>query len=721
MIIWLILLGLITGILAGDVTKSILLGWICLGIGLGLYALMKSKKISVFAIFASVGIIITVLRLGLLYDATNLYGQVTTMTVRSYKLVQVAEDYVAWQGKIIAPANFAGATVLIYSEEYSPGIYTLSGRVNPPVQYRNPGQGWHYKHKLYSGEIGSLSRPQVMNYQRVQPNYIEVLRRNFRANIMDNLWTEDSASLALAITTGDRSMLGGELRSSVYLTGVGHIMALSGLHVSILAGLIMALLRKAGLGRGVASLLTLLFLIMFVVFAGPSPSLIRAVLMSVYAIAAFLTGRERLGMPALLWTGFVMLLYNPLWVFDYAFVYSFLATFVCLLAGTRLDKYLSFLPESIKRVASVSIIILLTAMPLNLYLFGNLPLWAPLANVVIIPLMPFMAAASFVAGLTSGAVGGLVSFPASILLNGVSVFLKLLNQYPLGLQLGGMRLVLTAVVSIVLLLYLVGLSKKYIAVFLVITVLSVPTYTFLERQVCSIWFLDVGQGDAILIKCQGHWILVDCGESYAGSRAVVPTLKYLGVDRLDAIIITHPHSDHAGGLKTVMESFPVDQVLVNSCFMDSEWVGLSNLKVVRGEVGILSCLKVVSHHHVLPNPNDNSLLVSLEFNKSTVLLTGDIEEDGEKMYFSKLLPHQVLKVAHHGSNTSTSVEFLGKVQPRDAIITCGLGNRYGFPNINTLDKLEQAGVTVYRTDLSGYVRLVLWPWEKYSIFSFMGR
>jgi len=647
------------------------------------------------------------------------YGESVTLTVWSQQLVLRSDSYCAWRGKIIAPESIAGASVIVYTDSYNPGLYTLTGHLKPPVQYRNPGQGWHYMRKLCSGEIGQVSYPVIVNYQATAPTIMERVRSYYYLNLDKNLGGGNASALALALTTGDRSLLSSELKSAVYLTGVGHIMAMSGLHIGILAGLTLAGLRKIGVPHTASSLICLGFLSMYVVFAGPSPSLIRALLMSGYGVAAYIIGRKGVGLVALYWAGFLMLLYNPLWLTDYAFVFSFLAALVCIKAGSSLERILSFLPGSVRRIAAVTLIIQGTALPLNLYLFGSVSLWAPMVNTVLVPLMPFMAAASLAAGLIPASLGMLVSVPLSMLLHGVIGFLSMLGQFPLTFSVGGIKLAIMALPSVGLLLYLMGTKLKHTVIITLTCLALISVSALLAGQMCSIWFLDVGQGDAILVRDQGDWILIDSGDTYAGNRAVVPALKFLGVERLKAVVITHSHTDHGGGLDAVLENFSVEQIYSN------RFLNLGDDKLPKLVVGngtqISTNLKAYSHNIETDNVNDTSLLLSLDYKSTRLLLTGDIEEEGERLYWGRFGQYDVLKVAHHGSSTSTSEDFLARVRPQAAIISCGVGNRFGFPDQITLDKLKRVQAAVYRTDNSGCIRLVLWPWRRFSIYSFTGR
>lgn len=708
---WWLVAGLVLGIICGELFNHWLLAGLSLGFGLVLLVFSRRQAVALCVIFFAAGMLLTVFHLQGLYRPE--YGREEVLLIKSTKLVQEGDSY-AWQGKVLEPESLAGATVLIYSDSYSSGVYRLRGVLYPPVQYRNPGQGWHYKRKIYNGEIGCLNRPETLSYQPVSLNLLQRARENYRQNILDNIACPDSAALALALTTGDRSMLAGELKSALYLTGTGHIMAISGLHVGILLGLILGLLRFLRLSRAVAAIIALVCIAVYIVFAGPSPSLVRAALMAAWGVAALLAGREKQGFTALQWTVFAMLLYNPLQLFDYAFVFSLISTFVCLRAKGSLDKLLVFLPTLIRQTAAVTILIQLVALPLVIGLFGSSSLWSLFANIVIVPLMPFLAGFSLLAGLLPGAMGAVVAFPARILLKGVAAFLTLLTEFPLPIRMGGLGLALTAVASLGLLLHLSGLGFKKTA-YLLVTGMSIVVlvFNFFTHCVTTVWFLDVGQGDAIVIRSRGQWTLVDCGDARAGEKAVLPALRYLGADRLKRVIISHPHADHLGGLAAVLAEVPADQVVVNFS------LDLPQATEVSAPVTVLDGLEICSHQLELANVNDTSLLVSLGGDK--VLLTGDIEADGEMLYSPRLRPHQVLKVAHHGSKSSTSPAFLEQVRPGIAVVSCGLANSFGFPDESTLDNLARVNCRVYRTDVCGCVRAVFWPWGGVSVKTFAGR
>lgn len=719
MVVYWLLSGLVSGIIAAHFLGKFSLIFAFLGLFFLCLLSVRTRKVAVFSLFLSLGFAFTLLRIS--YSFSPNYGQSMDYTVKSHRLIIQGEDYAAWQGKVLEPTDLAGATILIYSESYKAGVYTLKGSLYPPVHYRNPGQGWHFLRKVYAGEIGVLNNPHINQSREYRPYLVERWRNSLRQRMLANMGHGDGASLALALITGDRSLLGGQLRKSVYLTGVGHILALSGLHISILTALILLALKALGISRRMAGIISMVLLFFYVVMVGPSPSLIRAVLMSAYATAAMLSGRERHGLQALLWSAAAMLVFNPLWLYDYAFVFSFLATYICLTVGLRLEKHLCFLPSPIARAASMTLIIQAVALPLTMYLFGSFSLWSPLANMVIVPLMPLMAGFSLLAGLP-GMAGRVLSMPAELLLSGVADFVKLMAEFPLSISLGGYTLALLAGGSVILFIFLYGRGKQLLPLFLAICVVCCCLWTVTAQATISVWFLDVGQGDAILLRNRGAWILVDCGDTYAGERAVVPALAALGVSHLQAVIVTHPHEDHAGGLQAVLSEFTVGKILVNADFLDSQWGEVAlGAQVVRGSYFLADNIQIYSHNIPLHNENNGSLLVSLTAPGGKLLLTGDLEGEGELLYQNRLGRHEVLKVAHHGSRASTQREFLHSVQPTHAVISCGLANRYDFPHEETLERLNRSGANIFRTDVHGYVCFRFWPWQRYTITTFMGR
>jgi competence protein ComEC len=235
----------------------------------------------------------------------------------------------------------------------------------------------------------------------------------------------------------------------------------------------------------------------------------------------------------------------------------------------------------------------------------------------------------------------------------------------------------------------------------------------------SVYFLDVGQGDSALFLVDGKTILIDAGEIEMGDQ-VVTDLKRLGVTRIDLLVATHPHSDHIGGMQKVLLAFPVGQVLDAGLPHPSplyehflETVELKKIPYRIAEQGQTIAVDPALRIFVLSPPearygddlNTNSVVLRISYGMIDFLMTGDMGGEAEAALLRTGYPidAEILKVGHHGSSSSTSPEFLARIQPETAILSLGEDNPYGHPHTETLSLLQENGVTVYRTDRDGTV------------------
>ncbi len=230
-----------------------------------------------------------------------------------------------------------------------------------------------------------------------------------------------------------------------------------------------------------------------------------------------------------------------------------------------------------------------------------------------------------------------------------------------------------------------------------------------------VYCLDVGQGDSILITNNNKTMLIDASTNEMGSR-VVKYLNDLGIKKIDYLVGTHPHEDHIGGLDNVIKNFDIGTIYMPNVVATTKTfeevidaISAKKLKVTSPKtgdkftVGNAEC-EVMSIRNDKDDYNNCSIVIKMDFNNVSYLFTGDAEESVES---SRKWPHiDVLKVGHHGSNTSSSKNFLDQIKPEVALISVGQGNTYGHPTQATLKRLSNIGAKIYRTDENGTILLI---------------
>lgn len=249
---------------------------------------------------------------------------------------------------------------------------------------------------------------------------------------------------------------------------------------------------------------------------------------------------------------------------------------------------------------------------------------------------------------------------------------------------------------------------------------TIKTNLDLENNMVT-HFIDVGQGDCILIQVNNKNLLIDSGTSDSKQK-LIRYLKQNNITKLDYIVATHPHVDHIGGMASVINNFEVGEfyapkaVATTQSFNDMiDALRAKNLKIKIATTNIslnlgpdATCLMLSPSKSTYDNVNNYSCALRITYKSSTYLFTGDIETQAEDEIMANGydISTQVLKVGHHGSKTSSSNEFLDKVSPKIAVISCGIDNDYGHPNKETLDRLQKLNCIVYRTDLDKTIVLI---------------
>ncbi|HYG65549.1 MAG TPA: DNA internalization-related competence protein ComEC/Rec2, partial [Thermoanaerobaculia bacterium] len=545
--------------------------------------------------------------------------------------------------------------------------------------------------------------------------------------------TGPGIALVRALVLGDASALPLEWKRGLRVTGVYHLMSVSGVHVALVAGAVWLL--GFWLPRSIRLLLMLAAIGGYLLLVGPLPALVRAALMGLLAVSALLAERPPAAANALGWAVIVLVLDRPDLVNAPAFQLTVSATAGLLLATPALARRWHRLPRWLAGSLAASVAAQLATLPWSLPRFHLLSPLAPLLNLPAVPWTGLALGVALVwtplALLAPSLAGALVpvldrlaapfSWPAE---TGPAVWLPvpLLVSPPAAWLAAGLLGLALLWRPRHRLLRWTALPVAALAGTAILAWPWLPGGRAPARGV-EISLLDVGQGDAILLRDGDRAVLVDGGgwrKGDLGGRVLLPALLGEEIRSLDALVMTHPDRDHCGGLLDIAAYIPVREV-----WMSPGWEGeecADRLRALpgartrflwageRGAVGRWRLRILHPERDEERGGNERSLVILAEALERRALLTGDIESWAEMRLLAcceRDLRVDFLKVAHHGSKTSTTTSFLEAARPRLALVSAGPGNIYYHPSPVVVERLEEHGAGVLRTDRDGLIRIAL--------------
>jgi competence protein ComEC len=514
---------------------------------------------------------------------------------------------------------------------------------------------------------------------------------------------------ALALGRGER--LSEETREDYRRGGTYHLLVFSGLQIGLAAALIALLLRWTGYARG-SDWCLLAFSILAPLFIGPTASVSRAGTgIALYALSRLLrrpTSFENLWCVAAL----LRLVIEPRDLTDPAFHLTYAGAGALIFIGKPLAR-------SRLRWLAYAVAAELAVAPLTLFHFQQFALGGSLSTVALTPVVFIQ----LLAGSAFAATRSVVLIDAVRILSDASTVVNRLAAPASGFFASPPLVAIVMSFATAMLLVAFTRGRTRVAGIIVALVAADVSAIIRHWRASSvdaprITFLDVGQGDAILIRSGKHAALVDGGgrsdDTRFGHGVLLPMLVNRGIRKLDLVVLSHAHPDHCGGLPAVLRELDVREMVVSpqrlrgACAQQLlEAAGESRTKVTTlrrndrrmiGEIAL--ALQPPARRYRRAPENNSSVIVRAEANGRSVLLTGDIEREGELDLASMTARADVLKIAHHGSKTSTTAILLDAVQPRLAVISCGRANLFGHPHPTTIDSLRRRGVRIWRTDLS---------------------
>ena len=606
-------------------------------------------------------------------------------------------------------------------------------RLRLPKNFRTPG-AFDYEQFLQSQNIhvlGSIKNSRLIHKktrEKTLRGHFSAVRSHLIRNTIRNFEPAD-AGLLRALWLDDRGGLNPSQERILVDAGVFHVIAISGFHISVLLLIMFFALKRFVSFRFAVAVACVLLLGYYVILEGRS-SVTRSFLsFLILAFAIWKYEQIRLANWICL-SAFIQIALNPQELYDSGFHLTYLSTAVILFLVVPVCRLYQKLPPYYRyplNFVTTGVIVQLALIPYQIYVFHRIPIYSFFANLVAVPVSSALIATSMFI-MPSALLSRLLRIPVQASISGLMSSANLFaDSGALTVPSPPVALVLIFYASLALFAMVRFVRWKLlylIASCLLFAVILIPRPVKPSGDL-RVHFLDVGQGDAILLEYpDATFDLVDAGGFMnqdaldTGQAILLPCLSRMGVTRLNRVFLTHAHADHMSGLASLMRYFPV-----NHLYVTRRPVGVTNYSILLKT--ILRSPETVSHGHrfsqagvslevLSPDDsrktnsvaNDDSLVLLVEYRGKSLLLTGDIEREREEV-LSVRIPGTIdyLKVPHHGSKTSSSVTFLETLHPRVAFISVGSNNWFGHPDPGVVSRYRSKHVLLYRTDLHGTITL----------------
>ena len=593
-------------------------------------------------------------------------------------------------------------------------------RVNGTLTIPSTNQNFHlfnYQNYLKSKRIYWSLKGESLVLEKENTNIFFIWKTKFYQMLQE----KQDSNYYYYLLLGDSSWMDTNFIQNIRILGISHLFAISGMHVHLIALILLIILKKVMKKKGIQWFCLALFLFFYSFLTNFSPSIVRA---SLFFLLLLLKRNLNLQISSFMILSLIfitMLWYNPYYIYHLGFLFSFIISF-SLLFFSRYQKKQSY----IRNLFQTSWISFWMGVPILIRSFFEVNFLAPLFNLFFVPFVSLLLFPICFISVFVPLVQPIFHFLLNILKWTVTFaskfsFLKFsFAYYP--------------VILLPIFLILIGwvlksyLQKKYKPFFILLVFLFIYYHIAYLKPYATITMIDVGQGDSILIVLpyQKGNILIDTGgtldyhqedwkrkkNSYSiGETTIIPYLRSMGIHHLDYLILTHGDYDHMGEAINLVNHFKVEKVIFNCGSyndLENELIKVLDAKNIEH----YSCIKELNTRNnklyflntkEYDNENDNSSVVYTELNNYKFLFMGDASVTTEKEILNKynLTNIDVLKVGHHGSRTSSGKEFIDVVNPKYSLISVGKNNRYAHPNIEVLENLSES--KIYRTDQDGSI------------------
>lgn len=628
----------------------------------------------------------------------------------------------------------------------------LTGTIIKARDQRNPGE-YDYESALNEKGIhGLLSVYKISDIQLLSNNVSEFKQfsfeiRKYIEGVIIKFHNNSTSALLKGLILADRGMIDYEIKTEFINAGVIHVLAVSGLHVGFIVLIFIFLFKRFNpyLRYG----LTILGLLFFLIITNYPTSVIRATIMTIVMILAPMTGRNYNSINSLSFAALIVLLLNPSDLFTPGFQLSFSAVLAIVTLYPPLGKMINRqhiknkVLKSVLLFCTVSLAAQIGTLPFTLVYFHKLSIVALAANIFVIPVIGFIVGLGIITIITGpvfALIGQIYASTNELLSFMLFSFVRVLGKFEYAFisirQFSIWDSLLFYSILIFLFMFWKKLSdwKSKIFVSILLTTiffigLRIDNSELLPENKLSVLAIDVGQGEAILIKFpDGKTAMIDGGNATEyfdnGERIILPLMDYLGIDKIDYGFITHADADHYRGFLAIIRYGRVDQIYksvpdsseardveleneIRTNRIPLKYFGNSMLNV--GNVRLYILNDTLKNDYKNLNMNDKSSVMKLVYGTTSFLFTGDAGIKAENYYlhsYPDFLKSDVLKAGHHGSKTSTGEKFIHAVKPDYAVISAGIMNKFKHPSPEVIDRFIRNQVEILRTDKLGGILLI---------------
>lgn len=604
---------------------------------------------------------------------------------------------------------------------YGDLIY-LEGKLEIPKIATNY-KGFDYRQYLKTQKIQGIVIADNVKILKAKykNNLIYQIQKKIKAIIKEKLPSE-TGDLLLAILLGDKKDLSEQIQINFKNSNLSHMLAVSGAHVSYIIVGLTYITQNSIMGKRKGRVFCIFFLIIFMAITNFTPSVTRACIMAILTLVSEILYKKADIYTNISISALIILLYNPYSLLDLGFKLSFGGTIgiVIFMRFIKKKQEEPKLLNYIKQMALVSICANIIIIPIIMNNFNTVSLTFLVSNILASPILAIIVIVGFsiiIISIISHSLSNLLVFWLNLILNLLIKISSFCSKLPFAKILVVTPYIFNIIFYYTIILYLVNynelkqfIKKETVILLSIILILSNFIFYILPQDL-KIYFIDVGQGDSTLIVTPSKkTILIDGGGSESfdvGEKVLLPYLLDRRIRKIDYIMISHFDTDHCKGIFTVIENLKVKNIIISKQAEKSENYKKFKEIVANKKINIILVkagdkIKIDKYIYfkilfpteklIMQNPlNNNSIVSQLNYKSFKMLFTGDIEEIAEKEILNlqkDKLKSTILKVAHHGSNTSSTQEFINSVKPELALIGVGKNNTFGHPSECVVEKLR---------------------------------